>query len=473
MARRTILTILWLLSAHMPAVIAQTSSPKRTCTEKVLAELEKDELPDSTRASPDARRIAWTVAIGDKTVVVLDGIKSKEYGHVADISFSPDGKRFAYVAMRDDGKKLVLVVGGVEGKGYDGFHEENRYFGPDGNSIAYEVRDGDHFKVVHDDVESKGYRGGACPPVFSPDGKRIAYAAFPEPEPSTRILVVVDGKEGPLYDGLDARSPLFSPDSRKCVYLAKKADRFVVVIDGVESPEFESISLPVFSPDGSKLAYFGKREGVDSLYVDGKRTEDFLPEDACEHVPYFSPDGRRLAYSRRRAGKWSLVLDGKSEGSWDNIGEESFRFSSDGKRYACVCFHGEKSGMFLDGKEDFRGDETAGPAFRFSPDGMKTIWAFRSGKQGIVVSDGKEGKPWDGLGDEFVFDRRSKHSAFAAKTNGKWTVVVDGAPGGVYDFVIAFRKKYRGGGIVFDSPDSVHYLVRRGKQVLLVEERIG
>jgi len=475
MRRRTILpilAILSLLSAHKSVVIAQTSGPKRKVSEKVIAELEGDELPDSTRASPDARRIAWTVKSEDRTAVFLDGKKCGEYGAVVDILFSPDGKRFACVALREDGKKLALFLDGVESKGYDAFHQENRYFGPFGRSVAFSVRDGGVFKVVRDGVESKGYSGGASPPVFSPDGKRIAYIAFPEPKPSTRLLVVVDGKEGPLYDGIDKRSPLFSPDSRKCVYMAKKGERFVVVVDGVESPEFESISAPVFSPDGSKLAYFGEREGVDSLNLNGKKIEDLLPDDICEYVIYFSPDGRRLAYFRVRAGKWSLVLNGKPEGAWDNVGAGSLCFSPDGKRYACVCFHGERSGMFLDGKEDFRGEGLAGPAFHFSPNGKKTIWAFRSGNQGIVVENGKEGKPWDGLGDEFVFDQRSRHSAFAAKTDGKWTVVVDGAPGVYFDFIVAFRRNYRGGGIVFDSPASFHYLARRGKQVLLVEEKI-
>jgi dipeptidyl aminopeptidase/acylaminoacyl peptidase len=475
MRRRTLLstaTVLALFCAVAPASLAQTRRPARKVSEKVVAQLEGDELPDSARASPDARRIAWTSTAGGRTSVFLDGKKQGEYGAVVDMLFSPDGKRFAFVALRQDGKKLALFLDGVESKGYDAFHQENRYFGPRGKHVAFSARDGDVFKIVRDGVESKGYRGSTGPPTISPDGKRIAFVAFPEPKPSGRMCMVVDGKEGPLYDGIDKRSPVFSADGRRIAYMAKKGDRFVVVVDGEESPEFDELSFPAFSPDGSRIAYFGVRDGVESLHVNGEKTADLLPGDFCEGVPYFSPDGKRLAYFFMRKEKWSLVLDGKPEGAWDNVGAGSLRFGPKGKRYAFVCFRGETSGMVVDGKEDFRGDGLAGPGFRFSPNGKKTIWAFRRGEEGVVVENGKEGKPWDGLGDAFVFDARSRHAAFAAKKDGKWTVVVDGKPGETYDFIVAFRRKYRGGGIVFDSPNAFHYLARRGKQVLLVEEKI-
>ena len=58
--------------------------------------------------------------------------------------------------------------------------------------------------------------------------------------------------------------------------------------------------------------------------------------------------------------------------------------------------------------------------------------------------------------------------AFAAQKGDKHFVVVDGIEGKQYDVVVTAG----GGKIVFDSPDSFHYLALEGDRVYLVEERI-
>ncbi|MGB2768477.1 MAG: hypothetical protein WBC88_01975, partial [Candidatus Zixiibacteriota bacterium] len=59
--------------------------------------------------------------------------------------------------------------------------------------------------------------------------------------------------------------------------------------------------------------------------------------------------------------------------------------------------------------------------------------------------------------------------AYMAQVGGKWLVVLDGEEGKVYDSIVAGG----GGGIIFDSPDNLHYLARRGNQIDLVEEKIS
>jgi len=54
--------------------------------------------------------------------------------------------------------------------------------------------------------------------TFSPDGKRIAYAA----RDGDKWFVVVDGKEGNRYDDILKYTPVFSPDSKRVAYAAKE-----------------------------------------------------------------------------------------------------------------------------------------------------------------------------------------------------------------------------------------------------------
>jgi len=61
----------------------------------------------------------------------------------------------------------------------------------------------------------------------------------------------------------------------------------------------------------------------------------------------------------------------------------------------------------------------------------------------------------------------SKRVAYVAGVGNKWLVVVDGEEDKQYDGIRA-----EGGTIIFDSPNSLHYLARKGNCFYLVEQRI-
>ena len=83
----------------------------------------------------------------------------------------------------------------------------------------------------------------------------------------------------------------------------------------------------------------------------------------------------------------------------------------------------------------------------------------------FVVIDGHKEKQYDGVG-MISFSLDSKHLAYAAKKDAVWFVVIDGNEGKQYDTV------FRGGGIMFGSLDSLHYLVQKGNSIYLVKKLI-
>jgi len=156
---------------------------------------------------------------GEGECVWVDGRLGPEYDRIwrDSIVFSPDGKRMAYRARKDE--KELVSVGGAEGSGYD------------------EVTD----------------------PVFSPDSKHVAYCACSEGD---KACVVVDGVEGPEYDWMWSDSIVFSPDGKHVAYLAARdmsddtgfpGSKKLAVVDGVEGPEYDGIlrNAPCFHPDGT------------------------------------------------------------------------------------------------------------------------------------------------------------------------------------------------------------------------------
>jgi roadblock/LC7 domain-containing protein len=68
-------------------------------------------------------------------------------------------------------------------------------------------------------------------------------------------LVVVDGQPGPEYD--EVWCPVFSQDGKRVAYASKKDAKWLVVVDGQPGPDYDWIIDMEFSPDGKSVAYNG------------------------------------------------------------------------------------------------------------------------------------------------------------------------------------------------------------------------
>ncbi len=94
------------------------------------------------------------------------------------------------------------------------------------------------FVTVIDGKEEKQYDNiGNGSIVFSPDSRRLAYAA----QSGNKRFVVADGKEWKHYDGVGSQTLVFSPDSKKLAYVALKENRQIAVINEKEISEYDGI----------------------------------------------------------------------------------------------------------------------------------------------------------------------------------------------------------------------------------------
>jgi TolB protein len=101
-------------------------------------------------------------------------------------------------------------------------------------------------------------------PVWSPDGRQIAYVRISnlEDSPVSRISVMnADGSGGHLLSFMRERgAPSWSPDGKKLVFSGPRG-LYVVAADGsglhrLANTVFPDV-LPVWSPDGRKIAFLG------------------------------------------------------------------------------------------------------------------------------------------------------------------------------------------------------------------------
>jgi hypothetical protein len=353
-------------------------------------------------------------------------------------------------------------------------------------------------------------------PVFSPDSRRLAYVAYRTVSqqifqylPPFRIPVkhslVIDGSEGEPFDRIVHGSVVFSPDSRRVAYAAERQGKFLIVVDGEEGQPFEDIYNPVFSPDDRRVAYVGGKVGSRSAVVDGEIVSakypdvgggtgvvfspdsqrlayaaltapeaEFVVIDGREEQPYasvgklyFSPDSRRVLYTAWHAGKAFVVVDGVPGKSYDMIGYPAQPFSPDSQRIAYLAARGDKQVAVVDGKEE--GNYEAIPWLWFSPDSRRVAYRAQRGQKEFAVVDGHEGRPYD-LIFAPTFSPDSRRVAYFAEHAGTTFVVVDGLEERAKEYSFCVCQ------LVFDGPNRLRTLAaragNRGTELFQVEVEV-
>lgn len=273
----------------------------------------------SITLSQDGRHVAYLARKGDKWLVVADGKDGHEYDEILScppmvtcpLTIDRAGKPVAYVVRK--ASKWVAVVHGKEQAEYDYIRE--LAIGPEAKRVAYVADTGRRSLVVDNGREEPKYRWAAGL-VLSQDGKRLAYKASKRRRGSS--LVVLDGVEGPVYDGLGWNPLLFSPDGERLVYRALRGEKSFVVVDGKESPEYDLVSKITLSPDGRRVAYIASEgEDGDRVVVDNGPWARY--RDVWGSIR-FSADSDHVAYcASREEDRYLVVTNGFEGPEYDRI----------------------------------------------------------------------------------------------------------------------------------------------------------
>jgi len=333
----------------------------------------------------------------------------------------------------------------------------------DGTRFAATINEGDEWYLWVDGKKSPAFQAVGYP-VFSPDGKRLAYSfsrgsrwvkdegflSLPDKHLVGGWHVSCDGVESRAYENVSV-DLFFSPDSRHCYFTAGRGDKGVLVIDGKEDDRYDfSLPTATYSDDGKRFGFTASRNDRELVVIDGKECGEY---DDVKRV-VFSPDGRRTAWLAERDDRWFIVLDGKEGRDYDGgtfWSTGGITFSPDSKRVAYTAKEGRRAFLVCDGQETGQYDEAIWP--EFSPDSRRVAFLAHAGGKKMVVCDGKEGPRSDFVGD-FVFSPDSTHVAYVADRN----VVCDDfrmvPPGEVESSTISMG--WVGSQEIFFSPDSKH-----------------
>lgn len=206
-------------------------------------------------------------------------------------SWSPDGKRLAYVSF-ESGKPVVYT---------------------------HALGSGQRTQVAN-------FRGSNSAPAWSPDGQRLAVALTRDGH-SQVYLVSADGTGTPRRlvssGGIDTE-PHFSPDGQHLYFTSDRGGSpqiYRVPASGGDPTRItfgaSYNSSPRVSPDGRLLAFVTRRDGrylvaIKDLAGDGR--EEVLSDGGREEAPSFAPNGRWVMYATKSGGRDMLMavsVDGR------------------------------------------------------------------------------------------------------------------------------------------------------------------
>jgi eukaryotic-like serine/threonine-protein kinase len=205
-------------------------------------------------------------------------------------------------------------------------------------------------------------RAFSCPPealfpVISPDGRRVALRVL-DSQARTRDVWLIDRMRDIAtrftFDKGNENYPVWSPDGKRIAYWSNDPSG-ILAKQLTGSGETEALaSIPTeailgdWSPDGSTIVYDWGTTSSDIwlLPLSGDRKpRPFLNGAFEEFSGRFSPDGRFLAYTSNESGrnevyvqpfpdrsdKWQVSTRGGKDPQWGPDGREIFYLSLDGQ----------------------------------------------------------------------------------------------------------------------------------------------
>ena len=229
-------------------------------------------------------------------------------------AFSPDGKSLAFVTERTRGGMMLPPV---QASGSD----------PTSAAIYLMDIDGRNQRSVID------IEGAQRAPVFSPDGKRIAFESKAPTNGNERAsgdvdnndtleiyIIHTDGtnKTQLTHNNVDDGHPTWAPDGKRIAFTSMVDDIYQISIVNATGGPAKQLTFsrashyqPTFSPDGNRILYISSDYNHYTLWMmdaNGANKIQLTNHVGAHFEPSLSQDGKMLVFSSDRSDHMRIYL---------------------------------------------------------------------------------------------------------------------------------------------------------------------
>jgi TolB protein len=209
-------------------------------------------------------------------------------------------------------------------------------------------------------------------PVWSPDGRAIAYTSYRRGFPDVFVSYIYEGRLERPAQGTDRVQnflPAWSPDGTRIAFTSSRDGNSEIYVMNVDGSNLRRItnhpaidSTPTWSPTGQQLAFTSDRTGSPQIYivgVDGLRLRRITTESYCDRATWSVAPFNEIAYTCRQGGGYDIKVYDVATGNARQItfGEgsnESPVFAPNGRHLAFTSTRNGKTQIFTiarDGKD--------------------------------------------------------------------------------------------------------------------------
>lgn len=198
--------------------------------------------------------------------------------------------------------------------------------------IAYVSKSGGEFRLEVTDSDGENqfvpYRSTEpiISPVWSPDGKKLAYVSFDSKKPVIYVQDLETGRRIPVanYKGNNS-APAWSPDGKKLAVALSRESLTQIYLINADGSDIKRLTKsngidtePCFSPDGQTIYFTSDRGGSPQIYrmtADGSDVRRVTFRSDYSISPSVSADGKMLAYISGRGRGYQLYLHDLTTGA--------------------------------------------------------------------------------------------------------------------------------------------------------------